>query len=254
LYSARADASPLLPVENVELVHSAPSQALLSLALLALSVLRRVQQERQAVLLATPHFVAQLRRAKRSPRPGGSAAPGTVLGRPESEAFQSTGGPFESTGGPSESTNKSLGKLVMIARVLAVAATVGASLPIASAFSPLSPSMGCGRAGSLQLRMGMRKDVSRRAALESVGKAAILIALAPMPALAAKGDYAKIDMRGTKSDSVSALGENDLPAAGKIDPYDNRDEANAQYGQRMQVRGPATGTTSCSTLSHTACG
>ena len=28
-------------------------------------------------------------------------------------------------------------------------------------------------------------------------------------------------------------GENDLPAAGKIDPYDNREKANAEYAVRM---------------------
>ncbi|EKX40061.1 hypothetical protein GUITHDRAFT_154227 [Guillardia theta CCMP2712] len=62
------------------------------------------------------------------------------------------------------------------------------------------------------------------------------IAITPPPAEARRGDFAKLDFgagRG-KSESQSSLGENDLPAAGKIDPYDNREKANADYATRMQ--------------------
>ena len=61
-------------------------------------------------------------------------------------------------------------------------------------------------------------------------------AITPPPAEASRGDFAKLDFgagRG-KSESQSSLGENDLPAAGKIDPYDNREKANADYATRMQ--------------------
>ena len=42
------------------------------------------------------------------------------------------------------------------------------------------------------------------------------------PVWAAKGDYARIELDGRGGNSVSALGANDIPGAGKIDPYDNR--------------------------------
>ncbi|KAJ1475484.1 hypothetical protein T484DRAFT_3172864 [Baffinella frigidus] len=122
-------------------------------------------------------------------------------------------------------------------RIIAAVAALATNLPIASAFSPLLPSSAFGRRATtaLHLRMGSAEQgMTRRAALEGFGKLSILVAAAPLPVMAVKGDYAKIDMSGTASTSQSSLGPRDVPAAGKIDPYDNREEANAVYGLRMQ--------------------
>ena len=57
------------------------------------------------------------------------------------------------------------------------------------------------------------------------GSVATLLApllLVPLPALAKKGDYANLELDGRGGSSVSSLGKNDIPGAGKIDPYDNR--------------------------------
>lgn len=79
-----------------------------------------------------------------------------------------------------------------------------------------------------------RRHFLERAAQTVLGGAALFTpTLAhPSAALAAKGEWARMDMTGKKG--VSGLGENDLPAAGKIDPYDNREQANAEYAVRMQ--------------------
>ena len=57
--------------------------------------------------------------------------------------------------------------------------------------------------------------------------------LRPFPADAKVGEYAKMELDGRGGGSVSSLGQNDIPGAGKIDPYDNREKANAEYAARM---------------------
>ena len=57
--------------------------------------------------------------------------------------------------------------------------------------------------------------------------------LEPTHADAKAGDYAKIELDGRGGDSVSSLGKNDIPGAGKIDPFENRESANAEYAARM---------------------
>jgi hypothetical protein len=52
-------------------------------------------------------------------------------------------------------------------------------------------------------------------------------------AWAAKGEYARMELDGRGGSSVSSLGANDIPGAGKIDPYENREAANAEYATRM---------------------
>eukprot|EP00287_Rhodomonas_sp_CCMP768_P008998 CAMPEP_0196719488 /NCGR_PEP_ID=MMETSP1091-20130531/2443_1 /TAXON_ID=302021 /ORGANISM="Rhodomonas sp., Strain CCMP768" /LENGTH=265 /DNA_ID=CAMNT_0042060447 /DNA_START=12 /DNA_END=809 /DNA_ORIENTATION=+ len=86
--------------------------------------------------------------------------------------------------------------------------------------------------------MGDKSASPRRVFLQTAGQAA-MVAMGvgssvanPSAALAAKGEWARIDMTGKKG--VSGLGENDLPAAGKIDPYEDREKANQEYAVRMQ--------------------
>eukprot|EP00282_Hemiselmis_andersenii_P012358 CAMPEP_0114149880 /NCGR_PEP_ID=MMETSP0043_2-20121206/22404_1 /TAXON_ID=464988 /ORGANISM="Hemiselmis andersenii, Strain CCMP644" /LENGTH=200 /DNA_ID=CAMNT_0001244571 /DNA_START=200 /DNA_END=802 /DNA_ORIENTATION=- len=67
-----------------------------------------------------------------------------------------------------------------------------------------------------------------------VASGAALGLTANAPVLARQGEFAKQDYSGTGGNSQSSLGANDVPAAGKIDPYDNRDAAQAQFGERMQ--------------------
>eukprot|EP00291_Cryptomonas_curvata_P020659 CAMPEP_0172162124 /NCGR_PEP_ID=MMETSP1050-20130122/6495_1 /TAXON_ID=233186 /ORGANISM="Cryptomonas curvata, Strain CCAP979/52" /LENGTH=249 /DNA_ID=CAMNT_0012832075 /DNA_START=6 /DNA_END=753 /DNA_ORIENTATION=+ len=75
-------------------------------------------------------------------------------------------------------------------------------------------------------------NIDRRRFAASFGAAVFFGAGFPsLPAWAAKGEAARLDFTGS---SISSLGKNDLPAAGKIDPYDNREEANAEYAIRMQ--------------------
>jgi len=86
-------------------------------------------------------------------------------------------------------------KTMRIFCILAGVAALAANLPISSAFAPLLAPAAFGRREStgVQLRMGSgQQDMTRRSALESVGKLAILVAAAPVPAMASKGEYARV--------------------------------------------------------------
>ena len=85
-------------------------------------------------------------------------------------------------------------------------------------------------------RRDSRDLISRRSSVGSLfigTAAAAILVLKPTHADAKAGDYAKIELDGRGGDSVSSLGKNDIPGAGKIDPFENRETANAEYAARM---------------------
>uniref|UniRef100_A0A7S0Z5E1 Uncharacterized protein n=1 Tax=Hemiselmis tepida TaxID=464990 RepID=A0A7S0Z5E1_9CRYP len=84
---------------------------------------------------------------------------------------------------------------------------------------------------AVQRGTGEAKD---RAAFLRLATGAALGLAAGLPVAARPGDYAKQDYSGTGGNSQSSLGANDVPAAGKIDPYDDRVKAQAKFGEKMQ--------------------
>ena len=114
-------------------------------------------------------------------------------------------------------------------------------LPGVQAWRSLAPPRKAGMCTLMRMEDDRRRDsrdlISRRSSVGSLfigfAAAAIPLVLEPTHADAKAGDYAKIELDGRGGDSVSSLGKNDIPGAGKIDPFENRESANAEYAARM---------------------
>ena len=114
-------------------------------------------------------------------------------------------------------------------------------LPEVQAWRSLAPPRKAGMCTLMRMEDDRRRDsrdlISRRSSVGSLfigfAAAAIPLVLEPTHADAKAGDYAKIELDGRGGDSVSSLGKNDIPGAGKIDPFENRESANAEYAARM---------------------
>ena len=111
------------------------------------------------------------------------------------------------SGEESTDTSVIIHTTMRIFRIFAGVAALAANLPISCAFAPLLAPAAFGRRDSIgvQLRMGSgQQGMTRRSALESVGKLAIMLAAAPVPAMASKGEYARVCPRsgvGTRGSS-----------------------------------------------------
>ena len=114
-------------------------------------------------------------------------------------------------------------------------------LPEVQAWRSLALPRKAGMCTLMRMEDDRRRDsrdlISRRSSVGSLfigtAAAAIPLVLKPTHADAKAGDYAKIELDGRGGDSVSSLGKNDIPGAGKIDPFENRETANAEYAARM---------------------